>query len=170
MNLSQLGATLGNKRVLGAAGAVAVGGLALMQARKRDAGGSPAAGGMTAPLATGGKPTYGYPVSYAGPDNSSSDVYNAIQPQIEYLQRLAEKQAAVAVPVPTPPPMTNQEWLRRATTAWAQLGRNPIDIQAALGQYTAGQAINRHQADGVGWAVREFGAAPEGTSGTSPIV
>lgn len=173
MNLDKLRASLaGNKTALGAAGAVAVGGLALLQARKRDSGGSPAAaaGGLPAPLATGGKPTYGYPVSYAAPDNSSSDVYNAIQPQIEYLQRLAEKQAEVAVPVPTPPPMTNQEWIKRATTAWAQMGRNPIDIGAALGQYVRGEGVNHAQTGGIGWAVREFGAAPEGTAGTSPVV
>jgi hypothetical protein len=178
--LGKLGALVQqNKRPIGIAGAAAVGGLALMQARKRDGGaagapGSPVPAGQLpvnrSPHSAGGQPTYGYPVGYTH-DSTSQDLMTALQPQIEYLQRLSEKQNETpAVPVPTPGPMTNREWLNRATTKWAQLGHNPIDIQAALGQYLGGQGINRHQADGVGWAVREFGAAPEGTAGTSPIV
>lgn len=101
-----------HKRTLAFAGAAAVGGLALLQARSKDSGDAPAAGVAMPHLdraSTGGGPAAAYPIAggFAPYDSGSSDLYNALQPQIEYLQRLAEKQAedqGGAVPVPTPEP------------------------------------------------------------------
>jgi hypothetical protein len=93
-----------HKSTLAIGGAVVVGGLALMQARKRDA----AAGGpATVGASTGGAMPYSSPAiaGYATMDTTSSDLYSSLQPQIEYLQRLAERQAeeqGAAIPVAAP--------------------------------------------------------------------
>ena len=108
MNLGQL--VQQHRTTLGVAGAAVVAGLALMQARKRDGdGGGPAVPDVYPSLrsaaSTGGAPSYGYPLAgYATYDSTSSDLYNAIQPQIEYLQRLTEEQAGKPIPVASPSP------------------------------------------------------------------
>jgi hypothetical protein len=104
-----------HKRTLAFAGAAAVGGLALMQARGRDSSGGDASGVVMPSIdraSTGGGPTAAWPIAggFAPYDSGGSDVYNALQPQIEYLQRLAEKQAEEqggAIPVAAPPKAVN---------------------------------------------------------------
>jgi hypothetical protein len=82
-----------HKKTLAIGGAALVGGLALMQARKR--------GSAPASPAPATAPGYGSPVSYAAPDTSASDLYSTLQPQVEYLQRLYEReQEKAAIPVP----------------------------------------------------------------------
>lgn len=82
MNLGGLGATIGrNKGLLGVAGAAVVAALAW---RSRSAKASPSA-------ASTGLASYGagYQTSAAtGYDSTASDVYNAIQPQVEQTQEM----------------------------------------------------------------------------------
>jgi hypothetical protein len=89
-----------NKRTVGIAAGVGVTGLALLQARKRKAGGGPntaaAANANVTPRPAGA--TIG---GFAPLDSSGSDVARAIQPQIDYLRDLAERQAGQTVPVPS---------------------------------------------------------------------
>ncbi len=90
-----------HKRTLAFIGAAAVGGLALMQARGRDSSAGDASGVVMPHIdraSTNGGPTAAWPIAggFAPYDSTSSDLYNALQPQIEYLQRLSEKQAEQA--------------------------------------------------------------------------
>lgn len=101
-----------HKRTLAFVGAAAVGGLALMQARSKDSGGGtgPAAGVVMPSLdraSTAGGPVAAWPIAggFAPYDSGSSDLYNALQPQIEALQRMYEKQQenqGPAIPVGVP--------------------------------------------------------------------
>lgn len=97
MNLGGLRNTIGrNKGLLGVAGAAVVAALAW---RSRSAKASAAPGTSTG-LASYGA---GYQTSAAtGYDSTASDVYNAIQPQIENLQRIWEEQQAATPPTPVP--------------------------------------------------------------------
>ena len=114
MNLAQLRSGIErNKKGLAVAGVAGVAGLALM---KRSKGDQPAAAGEDvpgagakygmAPMATGAAGAY---------DSSASDVYNAIQPQLEdlgekqgaldqLLKQLSEKINASPIPIAAPPP------------------------------------------------------------------
>jgi hypothetical protein len=165
---------LRNKVPIGAGG-VAVVGLLAWRARTAKASSS------AAPAAAAG--TSAVPSSYSvgtqtagatGYDSTASDVYNAIQPQLEQLRNLWSNNQSSPIPVPAAPaaaaPSTNQDWINSAISGWAGLGRNPIDIQAALSQYVAGAPINQYQTPGIEWAVQKYGAAPQGVAGTSPTV
>jgi len=98
MNLGQLRGTIGrNKAVLGVAGAAIVAALAW---RSRSAKASAAAPGASTGLASYGA---GYQTSAAtGYDSTASDVYNAIQPQVENMQRAFEEWQAATPPTPVP--------------------------------------------------------------------
>ena len=92
-----------NKTTLGVAGAAVVGGLALLQARKSSGGA--AAGGDTS-MSAGGDSVLSAPAAGYAYDSSNSDAYNALQPQIERLERLFEgidEKTKAPIPVATPP-------------------------------------------------------------------
>ena len=103
MNLDQLKATIeANKKGIAIAGAAGVGGLALLNRKKKANAGTDAAGagyGLTNQPSTGAAGAY---------DSTSSDVYNAIQPQLEslgqLLAQLQNRQNTTPTPVPAPPP------------------------------------------------------------------
>jgi hypothetical protein len=159
-----------NKKALGVAGAVLVGGLALVQARKGDApdtnnaAGAYAAGGYS----TGGGPVYSSPGGYAPTyDSTGADIAAALAPVQAHLQQLAEQQAAKGGAVPV---STNTDWIGAATEGWVGRGGNAVDIQAALGQYLAGRPVNQAQTAGINWAIKNYGASPGGTSGVSKVV
>lgn len=133
MNLGGLGATIGrNKAVLGVAGAAVVAALAW---RSRSAKASTSA----APGASTGMASYGagYQTSAAtGYDSTASDVYNAIQPQIEQTQEMLQglrelwDNPTPPTPVPAEPAEPSFRWgdQRRDTIAGyyqAILGRDP---------------------------------------------
>lgn len=92
MNLATIRTTITrNKRGLMIAGAAAVGALALL-ARKKAGGDVPAAaagpsGSSASPASAGYTSSGGY-TTYAPYDSSGSDVYGAIQPQLEELRDL----------------------------------------------------------------------------------
>ena len=109
MNLDQLkDAFERNKKPLGIAGAAAVGGLALLQARKRDSGGALPGGALPADrsaLSAEGSPSYGSPYGYTAPyDSSSSDLLTAVTGIQETLMEAWEKQQDAPIPVPAAPP------------------------------------------------------------------
>lgn len=165
MNTAQLSAWVHqNQKPLAVAGAVVVGGLGLMKARASKAAAAGGAGGA-APLGTAfaAGPAVAGTVPY---DSTASDVYNALESQLTDLQNTL---AAPPIPVPVAP-TSNQDWVNQAVTEWAKAGKNPMDLQAALDQYTHGQAINSAQQTGIGWTISKFGAAPEGTQGVSRVV
>jgi hypothetical protein len=94
-----------HKKSLAIGGAAVVGGLALLQARKKgDPAAAPAGFGPGAAagsmLPTSGGRTSG---TYAVANTSATDAYNAMQPQFEALQRQVERQSQNAIPVPKPP-------------------------------------------------------------------
>lgn len=177
LNLAALKASFAKNKTPFAVAGVAVVGLLAWRARTAKSGATTAA-----PLAAG---TTGYPASTSpgstssGYSSTSSDVYSAIQPQLEaigqtqaQLKDLLGQTQTPPIPVPAAPaaPSTNQDWINSAISGWAGLGRNPIDIQAALSQYVQGQPVNQYQTPGIEWAVQKYGAAPQGVAGTSPTV
>jgi hypothetical protein len=97
-----------NKKGLAVAGAVAVGGLALMQARKGGTAG-PQAGqpGATAVPARIPAPASQQTASASGwapYDSTASDVYNALQPMLERVSNQLDTQRS---PIPLPPMASN---------------------------------------------------------------
>ena len=112
MNLGQLTATIEkNKKPLAVAGAVGVAGLALM--KRQQAGGDVGTGttGKASTTAAGSLATPNGQVVYS---SEASDVYNAIQPQLETIgtainQLLNTKSTpdpTATIPVPAPPKPT----------------------------------------------------------------
>jgi len=115
-NLAKLrAAVVKNKAAFGVLGAVAVAGLA-WRARTTSGGGSdtsaPAAAGRTSTL-PGYYSTGGQSGAATGYDSTASDVYNAIQPQLEELTRLWES-AKTPTPVPAAPEV--QTYVRKTGT------------------------------------------------------
>lgn len=184
LNLDRVRAAMSkNKVALGALGALAVAALA-WRARTESSGttktGTGAAGTSTTP--------YSYSASgYTGGtayDSSSSDVYNALQPQLEAVgnavDQLRDLFQTVPVPgtptTPTPAPAptysSNRDWLNAAIGGWTQQGEkyNARDIQAALSGYLGGTTTSTAQQYGINWAVSKYGAPPEGTAGVGPVV
>jgi len=93
-----------NKKPLAIAGAAGVAGLALVKSRGAKKDETPAAGASIA--STGGQTASATGAAY---DSSASDVYNAMQPQLEaFGQQLAALQnlwnQGTPTPVPAPPP------------------------------------------------------------------
>lgn len=128
LNLGKLRAAISKNRVaLGALGALAVGALAW---RARSSGQSePAvsAGGRASSTpafySTGGQTS-----GASGYDSTASDVYNAIQPQLEELGRMLEEArnpAPIPVPVPEAEPPSYGTSRRNAIAEWYRdiLGR-----------------------------------------------
>ncbi|MBN9327809.1 MAG: hypothetical protein BGO38_07900 [Cellulomonas sp. 73-145] len=163
MNLASLRAGLTkNKTPLMALGAVAVAGLAW---RARSQAKTPGSSGTT--YSTGAGSTSPTPYSYAPTsggtsyDSTASDVYNAIQPELEQLQRLYS-----SVPVPGTPttPAPSPSWTASETDPrrqqiitdyqsqlgreptrsdvnwWDNSGKNLADIHALIGQSAEAQA------------------------------
>jgi hypothetical protein len=89
-----------NKKGLAIAGAAGVAGLALLN--KNRGGSAPAGEGAPASGGRYGLSSTPLPASGGVYDSSSSDVYNAIQPQLEELGRLMTE-AKSPIPVPAPP-------------------------------------------------------------------
>ena len=89
-----------NKKPLAVLGAVAVAGLAVV-ARRRSAMGTASSTTSTSSTTAGATTGYGATTQQAAYDSTGSDVYNALQPQIEQLQQLA-RQIPVAGVTPTP--------------------------------------------------------------------
>jgi hypothetical protein len=115
VNPTQLRETLAKNKVsIGVAGAAVV---ALFAWRSKiTAAKNPVSGPPPAATATRVSQSPSYAGGYTAPnDSSSSDVYNAIQPQLEDLKKLWEK-ASSPVPVPAAPP-TAQGYFRRAGSA-----------------------------------------------------
>lgn len=114
MNLGQLtGWIQQNKKPLAIAGAVGVGGLALMQRGKSgggDAGGGPM---VDAAPTSGAGARYGLTTGGGAYDSTASDVYNAIAPQLEEVRDLLNQQNKPPVPVVAPP---------KASTMYAPTG------------------------------------------------
>lgn len=121
MNLATVRTALTrNKRGLMIAGAAAVGALALL-ARKKAGGDTPvagaaASGSSTSP--TSGSTSAGGYTTYAPYDSSGSDVYGAIQPQLEELRDMFGQipsavgeavAGALPAPAPTPTPTPGPE-------------------------------------------------------------
>lgn len=109
MNLEQLRDAIARNKVgLGVAGAGVVALIALRARSKGSSSSEP--GGISAPAGYA-YPSYsaGYQTGGAtGYDSTASDVYNAIQPQLEYMQRLYEswdekQKANPPTPVPAAP-------------------------------------------------------------------
>lgn len=102
MNLDQLRAGIErNKKGLAVAGVAGVAGLALM---KRSKGGQPAAAGEDGPTSGSQYGLAPMPTTGAAYDSTSSDIYNAIQPQLESLgQMLSKAQEKPPIPVSAPP-------------------------------------------------------------------
>ena len=88
-----------NKKPLAVLGAVAVAGLAVV-ARRRSAMGTASSTTSTSSTTAGATTGYGATTQQAAYDSTGSDVYNALQPQIEQLQQLA-RQIPVAGVTPT---------------------------------------------------------------------
>ena len=169
MNAAKLKALFTKNRVaLGALGVAAVAALA-WRARTSTGGDAGTASDVYQPAGTATNPSY-YTATGAY-DSTATDIYNAIQPQLEELREIADR-----IPVPgkeTTPDTgitTNQSWLSSAIKGWADAGKNPLDIQAALTQYVNGQPVNVAQTAGINWAIKKYGAAPEGTTGVSKVV
>ena len=102
------GAFTRNKTLLGVIGAVAVVGLALVTRKK-----TAAASGAASPAGSAaGTSTITAGSAYQPYDSSSADLYNAIQPQIEALQRLAQ-----TTPTPTAPPSVPDGYYQAAGDA-----------------------------------------------------
>lgn len=94
MDMSKITGPLSrNKVALGAVGVLAVLGLAWQARSKPGAGADAAQPAQPATSYSAGGQTAGI----GGYDSTSSDVYNAIQPQLEALQRLYDQ-----IPVPSP--------------------------------------------------------------------
>jgi len=143
-----------NKRTAAILGAVAVGGFALV-ARRRAAMGSTSTsstGTSSGPAAT--TSTYsasGQPAVY---DSTGTDVYNALQPQIEQLQQLARQIPVAGSTTPATPTswtasetdprrteiitdyqsMLGRDPSRSEVNFWDTGGRNLSDIHALIGQ------------------------------------
>jgi hypothetical protein len=157
---------------LGVAGAGVVG--AALYARKRSAvsSGRGAATGQPdpTPFSAGGQVPIG---GYAMPDSSASDLYGSLAPELasiaDNLNGLQQqKDAKPPTPVPAKP-ANNAAWLNAAVGGWAGAGKNAIDLQYALNRYLQGQSINQAQTFGINWAVKNYGAPPQGTKGTSVV-
>lgn len=124
LHLEQLRATLTkNKTALGALGVVAVGALAwrARSSSSTDGAGASSSSGSSSvtpsSYSTGGQGTY---------DSSSSDVYNAIQPQLEHLQELWDKNQSTPIPVPVTADAPTDSRRDAITTDYKSiLGRDP---------------------------------------------
>jgi hypothetical protein len=174
VNAGQLEAAFAkNKPAIIGAGVVGVVGFALYS-RRKDASVPDGAGAGTAAAAySAGMQTV--PMSGAGGvyDSSASDLFGAISPQLESLQgQLTDLQGAKATPgtVPVPKPSNNTAWMNAAVQGWTQQGKNALDIQAALSQYVAGRPVSSGQQAGINWAIKTYGAAPQGTKAVSRVV
>lgn len=128
MNLGQLrGAIERNKKGLAIAGAAGVAGLALLNKSKK--GAAPTTGPAGDALGTGSQYGLGMPATGGVYDSSSSDAYNAIQPQLESLGRMLEAATKTAPPIPvTTPPAYADGFYRNSTSgAIYQLNRGVLD-------------------------------------------
>lgn len=169
MNPAQLAALFAaHKTAILGGGAAAVAGLALLQKRKKATAataGTTTTAGATVPAAAV------VPTSTAGGgyDSSVTDLYSALQPELEALQAQG---AGVTAPAASAllAPTSNNQWESQAVKGWVDAGQNPLDLQAALAQYVAGQPINTAQSQGISWAIKNYGTAPEGTTGVSRVV
>lgn len=167
MNTAQLSALFQQHKIpiLAGAGGVVV----LLGLRARKAGATSASSSTPTTASSSGTPvTYGPPQAFTGAayDSSTSDVYNALEQQWEQWKSTQSPTPVPAVVTPT----SNTDWINQAVKGWTDAGNNPIDLQAALTQYVQGQPINTAQESGIGWAIKNYGTAPQGTQGTSPIV
>lgn len=155
-----------HKRTLAFAGAAAAAGLGLLQARKRDTGGDAAA--VAAPsYSTGGGPVSSSPISggFAPYDSTASDITNALQPQIEYLQRLAEQQAQAAIPVSTPADETPEP-----AAAPAPYRSPAAGLKAGFYKAAGSSNLYRIQNGTIDYLTRaEFTAMTKGTKGTPKV-
>jgi type IV secretory pathway TrbL component len=110
LDLATVKASLGhNKVALGVGGAVVVGALAL-RARNKTAAGVPAAAPLAAGTSASPSTSAGYSTGTGGYNSSASDVYSAIQPQLESVgQSVAQLKAMLGqsqtppIPVPAAP-------------------------------------------------------------------
>lgn len=94
MNLEKLRAAFSKNRLaLGGLGAVAVAALAWRARSEKSTGTDAPAGDVTRPAGTSATPSY-YTATGAY-DSTATDIYNAIQPQLEELRTIASK-----IPVP----------------------------------------------------------------------
>lgn len=148
-------------------GAAAVAGLALLRRKRAATVPAGATAGATVP---GTIPAAAVAGPTAGYDSSNYDVYSALQPELEQLRQTIGASAAAAPAPASSPLLNNTDWENTAIKGWSDFGQNPLDMQAALGQYLAGQPINTAQESGVGWAIHNYGAAPQIPAAVSPIV
>jgi hypothetical protein len=157
---------------LGVAGAGVVG--AALYARKRSAvsSGRGAADGATGqpaptPFSAGGQVPIG---GYAMPDSSASDLYGSLAPELASIADNLNNLNQQTPPTPVPAkPTSNAAWLSSAVGGWAGAGKNAIDLQYALNRYLQGATINQAQTYGINWAIKNYGAPPQGTKGTSVV-
>lgn len=112
MKLDKLRGVFARNRVaLGALGVLAVGALAWRARNDGATASSSAAGDVAQPAGTSTAPSYYTGAGGTAYDSTSSDVYNAIQPQLEALQALYDRlpipgTATEPAPAPTPAPTT----------------------------------------------------------------
>ncbi len=67
-------------------------------------------------------------------------------------------------------PTSNRAWLSQAITTWVNEGGRAGDIQATLTSWLKGENLFEGQLGGVNWAIRRFGAPPDGTQGVSHLI
>lgn len=168
MNLDQVQAYIGQHKpvVLGAAAAGVVG-LALVQRRKA---------GTAAPAGTP-RPAGTIPAAAVVPsqqtsstyDSSAFDVYNALGSQLGQLsEQIRQTTGGGITTAPDPvasPLLTNTDWMNAAVTKYVKGGGSVRDITNTLNHYLNGWSAPAEAMTGADWAVKNFGAPPEGTKG-----
>ena len=169
MNPAQLRAFLErNKVALGAAGAAAVAGLAVLRNRqaKDDTPAQASLPALGSALSSGGAPVSGsagsyYPVSYVGAsggyDSTSSDVYNAIQPQLEALSRLWDKQAS---PIPVAAPLAAGLYAPTYNGKYVTAGKNATGSGPGIFEVQSDGSLFHLDLDQWKEAVKRGAAAP----------
>lgn len=147
-------------------------GLALLTFRGKGSTATSSTAGATAALGSGQSAVLSGGQVAGFDQNAVYGLQTMLANQSNLLQGL-EASLTTAAPTPTStttPITTNSAWINEAMQGWIDNGGQALDMQAALTQYTQGQAINTAQESGVNWAIHQYGTAPQGTTGVSPVV
>lgn len=128
-----------HKVPLGIAGAAAVAGLALLNRGKADESKPVVSTITTNPQGPGGVPGTGYAGVY---DSTGSDVYNALQPQLEsigsYLDRVSKRLDETPIPVPGAPPAA------KAPEPTPAAAPAPVPTPAPSSSYNSGYVVQQY--------------------------